>query len=209
MKSKKRTASSKRWLKEHFSDPYVKKAHKQGLRSRAVFKLEELQERDQVLKPGMCVVDLGAAPGGWSAFAAQKIGASGHIVACDLLEMNPIANVTFVQGDFRETTVFDQLLAHIGDAGADLILSDMAPNSSGLIAIDQPRSMYLVELALEMCIQILNTGGAFIVKAFHGEGFDIYLRQLRSHFKTVKIRKPNSSRARSREVYLVASGFKL
>lgn len=209
MKSKKRSASSRRWLKEHFSDPYVKQAKKQGLRSRAVFKLEELQERDRLLKQGMTVVDLGAAPGGWSSYAVQQVTDKGRVVACDLLEMDPIANVQFIQGDFREESVLNALLDAIGEGGVDVILSDMAPNTSGINAVDQPRSMYLVELALEMCSQVLNKNGAFIVKAFHGEGFDAYLMSVRKKFKTVKIRKPDSSRARSREVYIVASGFKL
>ncbi len=209
MKIKRKSTSSKRWLKEHFADPYVKKAHQQGVRSRARFKLQALQERDHILNAGMTVVDLGAAPGGWSAYAAQQVTETGRVIACDLLAIDPIPHVNFIQGDFREADVLQQLLTQIGQAGADVILSDMAPNASGIMAVDQPRAMYLVELALDMCMQILKKNGIFVVKAFHGQGFDAYLMSVRQKFKAVRIRKPDSSRARSREVYIVARGFKL
>ncbi|EGN76363.1 23S rRNA methylase [Idiomarina sp. A28L] len=209
MTKKKRSASSSRWLKEHFDDQYVQKAQKQGLRSRAVFKLEEIQKRDKILRPGQTVVDLGAAPGGWSQYVAAMQDGSGEVIACDILEMDPIAGVEFLQGDFREEAVLNALLNRIGGATVDVLLSDMAPNFSGTDAVDQPRSMYLVELALEMCKQVLKPGGAFVVKVFQGEGSDVFLKEVRQAFTSVKVRKPDSSRARSREVYLVASGYKI
>lgn len=209
MAQKKRTASSRRWLKEYFSDPYVHKAHKQGLRSRAVFKLEEIQQRDRILKPKQVVVDLGAAPGSWSHYVATLQDGQGEVIACDILEMDSLPGVDFLQGDFREEDVLNALLERIGGANVDVVLSDMAPNMSGNEAVDIPRSMYLVELALDMCRQVLKPNGAFVVKVFQGEGFDQFLKDVRSAFKTVKVRKPDSSRARSREVYLVATGYKL
>ena len=209
MPPKKRTASSARWMQEHFDDHYVKLAQKRGLRSRAAFKLEELQQKDQLIKPGMTVVDLGAAPGGWSQVAVKLAGGQGKIIACDILPMDPIVGVDFLQGDFREEKVLDALLTRVGDAKVDLVLSDMAPNMSGSDGVDQPRAMYLVELALDMCHQVLAPNGSFAVKVFQGEGFEEYLKAVRSAFKTVKTRKPDSSRARSREVYLVATGYKL
>lgn len=208
MGKKKRSASSSRWLKEHFNDHYVQQAQKKGLRSRAVFKLEEIQQRDRIIKPGDTVVDLGAAPGGWSQFAVEQVGLQGRVIACDILPMDPIAGVDFLQGDFREESVLSALLERVGDAKVNVILSDMAPNFSGNVNVDIPRSMYLVELALEMCRDVLAPGGNFVVKVFQGEGFDVFFKALRESFKTVKTRKPDSSRARSREVYLVASGFK-
>ncbi|MBY5992692.1 23S rRNA (uridine(2552)-2'-O)-methyltransferase RlmE [Ferrimonas balearica] len=208
MTKKKHSASSKRWLTEHFDDHYVKKAQKQGLRSRAVFKLEEIQGKDKLLKPGMAVVDLGAAPGGWSQYATEQVGQSGVVIACDILPMDPIAGVDFLQGDFREEAVLNALLTRIGDDKVDVVMSDMAPNFSGAGAVDQPRAMYLVELAFDMCHQVLKKNGAFVVKVFQGEGFDQYLQEVRSAFSNVKIRKPDSSRARSREVYIVANGYK-
>jgi len=209
MTKKKHSASSKRWLKEHFDDHYVKQAQKKGLRSRAVFKLEEIQSRDRLLKPGMTVVDLGAAPGGWSQFAVEAIGGSGRVIACDILPMDPIAGVDFLQGDFREEAVLKALLDHVGEHKVDVVLSDMAPNMSGTVAVDQPRAMYLVELALDMCRQVLANNGTFVAKVFQGVGFDEYLQEIRSLFRQVRVRKPDSSRSRSREVYIVASGFKL
>ncbi|BDY03841.1 23S rRNA (uridine(2552)-2'-O)-methyltransferase RlmE [Ferrimonas sp. YFM] len=206
---KKRSASSTRWMKEHFDDRFVKEAQKKGLRSRAVFKLEEIQGKDKLLKPGMTVVDLGAAPGGWSQYAVQEIGLEGQVIACDILSMDPIAGVDFLQGDFREEAVLGALLKKVGDDKVDVVLSDMAPNFSGNASVDQPSAMYLVELALDMCYQVLAPNGSFIVKVFQGEGFDQYLADIRKAFKVVKIRKPDSSRARSREVYIVASGYKL
>lgn len=209
MTKKKHSASSKRWLKEHFDDKYVQKAQREGWRSRAIYKLEELQAKDNLFKPGMTVVDLGAAPGGWSQYSAQQIGDNGTVIACDILPMDPIAGVNFLQGDFRDEKVLEALLDRIGGKNVDLVLSDMAPNMSGNNSVDQARSMYLVELALDMCSQVLKPGGTFVLKVFHGEGFDDFFREVRNAFTSIKTRKPDSSRARSREVYLVASGYKL
>ncbi|EDQ00506.1 23S rRNA methyltransferase [Shewanella benthica] len=209
MSGKKRTASSSRWLQEHFDDHYVKLAQKRGLRSRAAFKLEEIQEKDKLIRPGMTVVDLGAAPGGWSQVAVKLVGDRGKVIACDILAMDPIVGVDFLQGDFREEKVLDALLTRVGDGKVDVVLSDMAPNMSGSGGIDQPRAMYLVELALDMCHQVMAPNGCFAVKVFQGEGFEEYMKSVRAAFKKVKTRKPDSSRARSREVYLVATGYKL
>ncbi len=209
MSKKKRTPSSTRWLKEHFDDKYVQQAQKLGLRSRAVFKIDEIQLKDKLIKPGMTVVDLGAAPGGWSQFAVEQVGDKGRVIACDILPMDPIAGVDFLQGDFREEAVLAALLERVGDAKVDVVMSDMAPNMSGTLAVDQPRSMYLVELALEMCKEVLAPNGSFVVKVFQGVGSEEYLKSVRELFKVVKVRKPDSSRARSREVYIVATGFKL
>lgn len=209
MTKKKRSASSTRWLKEHFDDKYVQQAQKKGLRSRAVFKLEELQGRDRLLKHGMTVVDLGAAPGGWSQYSVEQVGLKGKVIACDLLAMDPIAGVDFLQGDFRDEAVLNALLDRVGEDKVDVLLSDMAPNMSGTPEVDQPRSMYLVELALDMCRQVLAPKGSFVVKVFQGTGFDEFLLEVRRSFSSVKVRKPDSSRPRSREVYIVATGFKL
>jgi len=209
MSGKKRTASSSRWMQEHFDDHYVKLAQKRGFRSRAAFKIEEIQEKDKLIRPGMTVVDLGAAPGGWSQVAVKLAGDSGKVIACDILPMDPIVGVDFLQGDFREEKVLDALLTRVGDAKVDIVLSDMAPNMSGSGGVDQPRAMYLVELALDMCHQVLAPNGCFAVKVFQGEGFEEYMKSVREAFKTVKTRKPDSSRPRSREVYLVATGYKL
>lgn len=209
MTKKKHSASSKRWLQEHFDDQYVQKAQKEGWRSRAIYKLEEIQKKDQIIKPGMTVVDLGAAPGGWSQLSAQLVGDSGQVIACDILPMDPIVGVDFLQGDFREEAVLDALLNRIDGKTVDVVLSDMAPNMSGNNSVDQARSMYLLELALDMCHQVLKPNGTFALKIFQGEGFDEFMKALRAAFKVVKTRKPDSSRARSREVYLVATGFKL
>ena len=209
MSKKKRTPSSTRWLKEHFDDKYVQKAQKLGLRSRAVFKIDEIQLKDKLIKPGMTIVDLGAAPGGWSQFAVEQVGDKGRVIACDILPMDPIAGVDFLQGDFREEAVLAALLERVGDAKVDVVLSDMAPNMSGTPAVDQPRSIYLIELALDMCRQVLAPNGSFVVKVFQGVGSEEYLKAVREVFKVVKVRKPDSSRARSREVYIVATGFKL
>lgn len=209
MTKKNRSGSSNRWLKEHFDDKYVQKAQKLGLRSRAVFKIEEIQDKDNLIKPGMCVVDLGAAPGGWSQYAVDIVGESGQVIACDILAMDSIAGVDFLQGDFREDAVLDALLNRIDGRNVDVIMSDMAPNMSGNDSVDQARAMYLVELALDMCDQVLKANGSFIVKVFQGEGFEEYFKVMRQRFKSVKTRKPDSSRARSREVYLVATGWKL
>ncbi|MFS6536136.1 23S rRNA (uridine(2552)-2'-O)-methyltransferase RlmE [Idiomarina loihiensis] len=206
---KKRSVSSQRWLKEHFDDQFVQKAQKKGLRSRAVFKLEEIQKRDKLIKKGQTVVDLGAAPGGWSQYVADYFNGDGQIIACDILAMDPIAGVDFLQGDFREESVLEALLQRIDGKNVDVVLSDMAPNMSGNGTVDQARSMYLVELALDMCHQVLKPGGSFAVKVFQGQGFESFLKDVRAAFNDVKTRKPESSRARSREVYLVATDYKL
>ncbi len=202
-----RSKSSQRWLGEHFSDEYVKKAQQEGYRSRAVYKLKEIQEKDRILQPCMKVVDLGAAPGGWSQYATQVIGRKGRIVASDILPIDPLPFVEFVQGDFREEAVLAEMLNLLGSDKADLVISDMAPNMSGVDAVDQPRAIHLCELALDMARQVLKPGGAFLVKLFQGEGSEAYLQEVRGSFKTVKIRKPAASRPRSREVYVLAQGF--
>jgi 23S rRNA (uridine2552-2'-O)-methyltransferase len=208
MSKSKLTSSSARWMQEHFDDEYVKKAQRLGLRSRAVFKIEEINNKDKLIKSGMKVVDLGAAPGGWSEYAVKKVGESGQVIACDILSMDPIVGVDFLQGDFREDAVLDALLTRIGGQNIDVVMSDMAANMTGNETADSARSMYLVELALEMCHQVLKKNGSFVVKVFQGDGFDQFVKETRKVFKTVKTRKPESSRARSREVYLVATGFK-
>ncbi len=212
MTKKKHTASSQRWLDEHFEDEYVKKAKKLGLRSRAVFKIEEINNKDKLIKQGMKVVDLGAAPGGWSEYAVKAVGNNGQVIACDILPMDAIAGVDFLEGDFREEAVLNALLTRINGTHAsskiDVVMSDMAANMTGNESADSARSMYLVELALDMCHQVLKSNGAFVVKVFQGAGFEEFMKELRAVFKTVKTRKPESSRARSREVYLVATGFK-
>ena len=201
-----RSKSSSRWLQGHFSDPYVKRAQAEGWRSRAVFKLEELIERDHLLKPGMVVVDLGAAPGGWSQVVNERLRGSGRIVALDILPMQGIAGVDFIEGDFREESVLRQLEAKLSGATVDLVLSDMAPNMSGVAVVDQARMMHLAELALDFARQWLKPGGAFLIKLFQGAGFDEYVRNLRADFERVSIRKPKASRARSAEVYALATG---
>jgi 23S rRNA (uridine2552-2'-O)-methyltransferase len=206
---KKRTPSSKRWLAEHEADHYVHEARRLGYRSRAVFKLKELNERDHLLKPGMIVVDLGAAPGGWSEYARPLLGPKGRLVALDILPMEPINGVEFICGDFREDSVLQSLQALAPPAGVDLVMSDIAPNISGIDAADQAASVYLAELALEFAKERLRPGGNLLTKLFQGEGFDEYLRQLRGCFKTVQIRKPKASRPRSREVYLLARSYQL
>lgn len=195
-------------MKEHFDDKYVKQSQQDGFRSRASYKLIEMNDKDKLFRPAMRVVDLGAAPGGWSQVAAKLIGDKGTIVASDILEMAPIAGVDFIQGDFTEQEVYEAILAVIGDEKADLVISDMAPNMSGNSAVDQPQAMYLVELALDMAAQVLRPGGNFLVKVFQGEGFDDYLKAMRAQFTTVVTRKPDASRARSREVYLLGRQYK-
>ena len=207
--NKTRTVSSQKWMKEHFDDEYVKKAQKLGLRSRAVFKIEEINNKDKLIKPGMNVVDLGAAPGSWSEYAVKVLGNKGQVVACDILPMESIAGVAFLQGDFREEAVLNALLSKIDGRNVDVVMSDMAQNMSGNEATDQPRNMYLVELALDMCHQVLKKNGSFVVKVFQGDGFEQYMKDVRAAFVNVKTRKPESSRARSREVYIVATGYKL
>ncbi len=204
-----RSKSSGRWLREHFDDAYVRQAQKDGYRSRAVYKLIELDQKDHLLKPGMTVVDLGAAPGGWSQYAADRVGDQGRVVALDLLPIDSFAGVEFIQGDFREQAVLDQLLQTLGESRADLVLSDMAPNISGMAVVDQPQAMYLCELALDLARQVLKPGGSMVVKVFQGKGFDDYIREMRKHFKKVVFRKPKASRPRSREVYALATGCKL
>ncbi len=204
-----KSKSSQRWLDEHENDVYVQRARQDGYRSRATYKLLEINDKDRLIKPGMTVVDLGAAPGGWSQMAARLVGDKGHVVAMDILPMDGLAGVDFLQGDFREQDVLDQLLKMIGDKGVDLVISDMAPNISGIGVVDQPRAMYLTELALDMARQVLKPGGVFLVKVFQGEGFDEYVRDVRSSFSKVITRKPKASRPRSREVYLLARGFKM
>ncbi|MGO3345686.1 MAG: 23S rRNA (uridine(2552)-2'-O)-methyltransferase RlmE [Marinomonas sp.] len=203
-----RSKSSNSWMKEHFDDPYVKKSQQDGYRSRASYKLIEINDKDKLFRPAIRVVDLGAAPGGWSQIAAKLVGDKGTIVASDILEMAPLAGVTFVQGDFTEQEVYEAILAEMGDAKADLVISDMAPNMSGNSASDQPQAMYLVELALDMAGQVLRPGGNFLVKVFQGEGFDEYLKAMRTQFASVVTRKPEASRARSREVYLLGRQYK-
>ncbi|MCL6269988.1 23S rRNA (uridine(2552)-2'-O)-methyltransferase RlmE [Sansalvadorimonas sp. 2012CJ34-2] len=203
-----RSKSSASWLKEHFDDQYVQQSQKDGYRSRASYKLLEMAEKDKLFRPGMSVVDLGAAPGGWTQVAGEKIGEKGRVVASDILPMDPIADVTFVQGDFTEDSVLAEILRAIGDDQVDLVISDMAPNMSGVKASDQPRAMYLVELALDLARQVLKPGGSFLVKIFHGEGFDEYLKDMRTSFGSVATRKPGASRARSRETYLLGRQFK-
>ena len=209
MTKKKRSASSTRWLKEHFDDHFVQKAQKLGLRSRAAFKLEEINQKDKLIKTGMTVVDLGSAPGSWSQFCVGLVGDAGTVIACDILPMDPINGVSFLQGDFREEAVLEALLSRIGGQNVDVVLSDMAPNMSGNDTTDQARSMYLVELALDMCHKVLKQNGSFVVKVFQGEGFEQYVKDVRAAFTSVKIRKPDSSRARSSETYIVATGFKV
>ncbi len=203
-----RSKSSGNWLREHFDDVYVKKAQDDGWRSRAAYKLLEIQEKDKLIKPGMTIVDLGAAPGGWSQVAAKLAGDKGLVIASDILEMDPIAGVQFLQGDFREQDVYQQLLEIIENRPVDLVISDMAPNMSGMNAVDQPKAMYLCELALEMGQQVLKKNGDFLVKVFQGEGFDEYRKQLQQSFTKLITRKPDASRARSKEVYLLAKGFR-
>lgn len=204
-----RSKTSKKWLTEHFDDPYVKKAQQEGWRSRAIYKLIEIDERDRLLKPGMTVVDLGAAPGGWSEYATRQVGDKGQVIALDLLPMDAIAGVEFIEGDFREEPVYDRLLAMLDGRPVDLVMSDMAPNISGMGAVDQPRAMYLVELAVDFVREMLRPGGVFVCKVFQGEGFDALVQDLRRDFTRVVVRKPKASRPRSREVYLVASDRKL
>lgn len=203
-----RSKTSKQWLDEHFDDRYVKMSRQDGYRSRASYKLLEISEKGKLIRPGMTVVDLGSAPGGWSQVAARLVGDNGRVVASDILEMDAIAGVEFIHGDFTDDTVFQALLDCIGDSPVDLVISDMAPNMSGNASIDQPAAMYLVELALDMAQSILKPGGGFVAKVFHGEGFDAYVKSIRQQFTKVTMRKPEASRARSRETYVVASGYK-
>ncbi len=203
-----KSKTSKAWLKEHESDEYVQRSRKDGYRSRASYKLIEIDQSVNLLKSGMTVVDLGASPGGWSQIAAEKVGGSGRVLASDILAMDAIAGVDFVQGDFTDDGVFDAILEALAARPVDLVISDMAPNMSGMKAVDQPRAMHLVELAVDFAQQVLSPGGTFLAKVFQGEGFDAFVRNLRSDFKNVAIKKPDASRARSREVYCLARGYR-
>jgi 23S rRNA (uridine2552-2'-O)-methyltransferase len=204
----KKNSSSKAWLREHREDPFVQRARRDGYRSRACYKLLELQERDRLIRPGMTVIDLGSAPGGWSQVAAAQVGHRGRVIASDILAMDSVAGVEFILGDFTEVAVLERILAAVGGEPVDLVISDMAPNMSGLNAVDQPKSIYLVELALDLARKVLVQEGVFVAKIFQGEGFDELLREARASFQRVLTRKPGASRARSREVYLVARGFR-
>lgn len=199
--------SSKTWLREHWDDHWVKLAQKEGFRSRAAYKLKEINEKDRLIKPGMTVVDLGSAPGSWTQLAARLVGDRGRVIASDILPMDGVPGATFIQGDFREQEVFDRILAALGGEMADLVISDMAPNMSGTGA-DQPRAIYLCELALEMAVRVLKPGGSFVVKVFQGEGYDAYRKEVQAHFQSLKSRKPQASRPRSPEVFLLAQGFR-
>jgi len=203
-----RSKSSARWLREHFTDEYVKRAQQDGYRCRAVYKLLEIQEKDHLLRPGLTVVDLGASPGGWSQLATRLVGGAGRVLALDILPMEPLAGVEFIEGDFRESAVLDHLLTVLAGRVVDVVLSDMAPNTSGVKAVDQPSVMYLAELALDFACRRLRPGGSFLVKTFQGEGFDDFLRAVRTAFTTVAPRKPRASRARSAEQYLLARNYR-
>ncbi|MEM7293334.1 MAG: 23S rRNA (uridine(2552)-2'-O)-methyltransferase RlmE [Pseudomonadota bacterium] len=204
-----RSKSSGRWLQEHFEDDFVARAKREGYRSRAVYKLKEIDEKSSLFSPGMTVVDLGSAPGGWSQFAAQQVGPEGKVVACDLLPMDPVEGVTFIEGDFSECTILDAILTVLSSDGADVVISDMAPNMSGVGAVDLPRAYHLCDLALELACDVLKPRGSFLIKVFHGQGFDNYISELRKRFTKVVSRKPSASRSRSREAYLLAQGLKL
>ncbi len=203
-----RSKSSQGWLREHFTDPYVKEAQQKGYRSRAVFKLQEINTRDRILKPGMTVVDLGSTPGGWSQEAAKLVGPRGRVIALDLLPMEPLPGVEFMQADFTEAGTLDKLLQDLKGTPIHLVMSDMSPNISGMKSVDQPRGMYLAELALEFARQVLAPGGDLLLKLFQGAGFTSIMRELGLSFKEVKVRKPKASRARSPELYLLARNFR-
>ena len=203
-----RSKTSNQWLTEHFNDEFVKRAQKEGYRSRAVYKLIEMDDKDRLLKPGMTVVDLGAAPGGWSELLSKRVGDSGRLFALDILPMDALGDVTFIEGDFTEQSVYDELVEALEGKWVDLVISDMAPNISGTKAIDQPKMMYLAELALEFATTVLKPGGTFLTKVFTGEGIDEYKKELRQHFAKIVVRKPKASRARSSEIYLMAKQFK-
>ena len=207
--ARRKRGSSGRWLHEHRTDPFVAEAAKEGYRARSVYKLREIDERDGLVRSGMRVVDLGAAPGAWSQYLARRIGPKGSVVALDILEMEPVVNVTFLQGDFRDDTTLVRLRHAIGIEPVDLVVSDMAPNMGGIRAADQAQAMYLAELAYELCGEVLDHGGSFLVKVFQGEGIDAYRATLKSAFEKLKTRKPKASRDRSREQYLLAEGFTL
>ena len=203
-----RTKSSASWLSRHLSDPFVKQAQKDGYRSRSAYKLIELNQKDKLIRPGMRVMDLGSAPGGWSQVAGKLVGAKGRVLATDILPMDGLNNVDFIQGDFTDDAVVKKIFDWLGDAKFDLIVSDIAPNISGIASADQGRSIYFLELALDTVCKTLKPGATFAAKMFQGSGSDEYLKELRKHFSKVTIRKPEASRKESREVYLVAKGFK-
>jgi 23S rRNA (uridine2552-2'-O)-methyltransferase len=203
-----RSKSSSGWLQEHFKDHYVLKSQQEGYRSRAAYKLLQIQEKDRIIKPGMNVVDLGAAPGGWSQVARQFIGSQGKIAALDILPMDQLAQVEFIQGDFQDEAVLNELLSVLNNEPVDLVISDMAPNITGVKAVDQPKSIYLLELAIDLADQVLKADGVLLMKVFQGEGFQPLLAELRQRYQKVVTRKPDASRARSSEVYLLAKGFK-
>ena len=203
-----RSKTSKNWLKEHFDDEYVRRAKEEGYRSRASFKLLEIQEQDKLIRKGMTVVDLGAAPGGWSQIAAKLSGDRGQVIASDILPIDSLPGVEFLQGDFTEDAVLERLILRLKNEQADLVISDMAPNMSGMRDIDLPRVMYLAELALDLARSVLKPGGGFLAKVFHGEGYEDLQKELKSSFNSVKVRKPKASRARSSEIYLLAAGFR-
>lgn len=203
-----RSKSSNRWLDEHVNDPYVKKAQIDGYRARAAYKLIELNDKDKLIRPGALVVDLGSAPGSWSQIAGRLVGVKGRVVASDILPMDSLEHVDFIQGDFTEEAVFEQIMEKLGERKADVVISDMAPNISGVDAVDQASSMYLVELALDMARRVLKPKGDFVAKVFQGEGSDDYIKEVKTSFEKVLIRKPAASRPRSREVYVVGKGFK-
>ena len=202
----KRSKTSKQWMHEHVTDPFVRRAQKEGFRSRAAYKLMEIDARDRLFRPGMVVVDLGAAPGGWSQVAADRVGHTGRVIALDLLPMQPVSGVTFIQGDFTEDAVLDQVEACLGGQPVSLVISDMSPNISGIGATDQARALNLAELALDFSLKHLKPGGVFLVKVFQGAGFDQFLQQMRRGFSRVVTRKPEASRSRSSELYLLAMG---
>jgi 23S rRNA (uridine2552-2'-O)-methyltransferase len=204
----KRSKSSARWLAEHAADPYVKRAHEEGWRSRAAFKLEEIDRAERLLRPGMTVVDLGAAPGGWSQYAVRVLAGKGRVIALDVLEMPAVPGVEFMQGDFSEDAVLERLRASLGGDKADLVMSDMAPNMMGIADVDHDRSMYLVDLAVDFASHALRPGGDLLMKVFQGREFQPLIARLRKQFETVKLRKPKASRARSPEVYVLARGYR-
>lgn len=203
-----KSKSSERWLREHFSDEYVIKSQKDGYRSRASYKLIELDDKDRLIRPGGTIIDLGSAPGGWTQVAVERVGHKGRVIASDILPMDGMAGVDFIEGDFTDEAVLGKILNVVDNKPVDLVISDMAPNMSGIKAVDQPASMYLAELAYEMATMVLSPGGAFVTKIFMGEGFEQYMRDARTKFTKVLTRKPDASRARSPEVYMIAKGFK-
>lgn len=204
-----RSKSSHRWLREHFNDEYVKKAQREGYRSRAIYKLKEIDEKKKLLRPGMTVIDLGAAPGGWTQYVVEKLQTQGKIIALDILPMDPLPGVDVIHGDFYDDAVLAELMRHVPEGGVDLLLSDMAPNMSGNISVDIPCAMALVEVAFDLASSVLKPGGSILMKVFHGTGFDELLKLARTQFSDVMVRKPSASRPRSRETYLLAKGYKL